>query len=106
MLIGGTKWLYNFSVCLKFAFINIEIHDEAISENLHHLVKHVDITVDVTYYEVKMQSWQYHIVECFVFNVLDNDVSETAKRTESIFRLNARPISGSVHQRVKVQLFP
>ena len=53
-----------------------------ISANLRHLVKHVDIAVDVTYYEVKMQSWQYHIVECFVF---DNDVSETAKRMDSLF---------------------
>jgi len=95
-----------FKFLYSLVFINIEIHDKAISANLRHLVKHVDVTVDVTYYEVKMQSWQYHIVECFVFNVLDNDVSETAKRTESIFRLNAQPISSSVHQRVKVQLFP
>jgi len=75
VLIGGTKWLYNFSVCLKFVFINIEIHDKAISANLRHLVKHVDVTVDVTYYEVKMQSWDYHIVKCFVF---DNDISKMA----------------------------
>ena len=63
-------------------FINIEIHDEAISANLRHLVKHVDVAVNVTYYEVKMQNSQYHIIECFVF---DNDVSETDKRMDSLF---------------------
>jgi len=34
----------------------MEIHDKAISANLCHLVKHVDVAVDVTYYEVKIQS--------------------------------------------------
>ena len=29
-----------------------------------------------------MQSWQYHIIKCFVF---DNDVNETAKHTDSLF---------------------
>ena len=37
----------------KLVFINVEIDDKAISANLRHLVKHVDVGVDVTYYEVK-----------------------------------------------------
>jgi len=46
MSIGGTKWSYNCIVFKKFVFINIEIHDKAISENLRHLLKHVEIAVN------------------------------------------------------------
>jgi len=34
----------------------MEIHEKAVSANLRHLVKHVDVAVGVTYYEVKIQS--------------------------------------------------
>ena len=40
---------------VKFIFINIEIHDKAISENLRHLIRHVEIAVNFIDREVKSQ---------------------------------------------------
>jgi len=43
---------YVILALLKFIFINIEISDKAISENLHNLLKHVDIAVNFRHWEV------------------------------------------------------
>jgi len=71
MPIGGTKWLYNFSVFLNFVFISIEIHDKAISENLRHSLKHVEIALNFTHPEVKVTVCIFTTIKCCDFG---NDV--------------------------------